>query len=80
MFLCLIPVVGFRVREIVLITPFLEPCVTGVTEVLWEMPCLSRFEREGIEEFFRSQIQEQILREWWSTVDVQGPLSLFRTL
>ena len=61
MFSCLIDMVGFRVREIVLVL-FLEPCLVGVTEVSQEMPCLSWFEIEGIEEFFGSQIQEQILR------------------
>ena len=70
MFSCLIPIVGFRVREIVLVELFLEPCLAEVTKVSQEMPCLSQFERERVEEFFGSQIQEQILKEWWSALDV----------
>ena len=79
MFSCLIPIMGFCVKEIVLVVLFLEPCLAGVTEVSREMPCLSRFER-GVEQFFVSQIQEQILRERWSALEVQGPLSSFLTL
>ena len=42
---------------------FLEPCLAGAIEVSREMPYLSQFEREGVEEFFGSHILEQILRE-----------------
>ena len=39
----------------------------------------SQFKR-GVKEFFGSQIQEQIPREQWSALDVQGLLSPFLTL
>ena len=60
MFSCLIPIVGFCIREIVLVVLFLEPCLARVIEVSREMPYLSWFEREErVEEFldhkFRSR-------------------------
>ena len=68
MFSCLIPIVGFCVREIVFVVLFLEPCLAGVIQVSREMPCISRFER-GVEKFFGSQIQEQISE---GTVECSG--------
>ena len=54
---------GFRVGEIVLVVLFLEPCLVGVTEVLWEMPCLQADLREKkelksfLDHKFRSRFQ-----------------------